>query len=355
MKKPSPDDFIRKINSFTRELGREVRLMEVCGTHTTAIARAGLRSILPSNIELVSGPGCPVCVTAQREIERMLLLTRDPNVIICTFGDMIRVPGIKSSLEEQRSNGADIRVVYSSDDSLQLAEKESGKEIVFLAVGFETTAPGIASTIVEATEKKIPNYSVFVSHKLISPAMEAVLNGGCRIDGFITPGHVSVVLGSNEFQPLSQKYNIPCVATGFEPPDLLEGITMLLECITENRSGSFIQYHRAVKPDGNPRAREMMYTAYETADAEWRGLGIIPKSGLKLKEQYASFDAIPRFSLPEIPPVELPDCLCGEVLKGNIHPDECPLFGSSCTPRTPVGPCMVSSEGACAARYKYGG
>ncbi|RJP25002.1 MAG: hydrogenase formation protein HypD [Candidatus Omnitrophota bacterium] len=355
MKTRSPDEFLQTIHTLAVKIGRRVRLMEVCGTHTTAIARAGLRSTLPESIELVSGPGCPVCVTAQREIERMLLLARRSNVIICTFGDMIRVPGVDSSLEQERSRGADIRVVYSPDDAMHIAEEKTEKEIVFLAVGFETTAPGIAATVLEAVEKKIKNFSLFVSHKLITPAMEAVLHGGASIDGFITPGHVSVVLGSNEFTPLAEKFTIPCVATGFEPSDVLEGIAMLLEAIAEKRCGSFIQYVRAVKPDGNPRAREILFRVYEITDAEWRGLGIIPQSGLRLKKEFSSLDAIERFSLPQIPPVELSDCLCGDVLKGNIHPNECPLFGQACTPRTPVGPCMVSSEGACAARYKYGG
>ncbi len=355
MMRLSPEKILPEINNLTKKISYPIRLMEVCGTHTTAIARAGLRSILPDDLELIAGPGCPVCVTPQRDIERIILLARHPNVVVCTFGDMIRVPGIHSSLENERSEGADVRVVYSPNDALAVAEKENDKQIVFIAVGFETTAPGIAATALEAIERNILNFSLFVSHKLITPAMEAVLLGESNIDGFITPGHVSVILGSNEFASLAEKYNVPCVATGFEPADVLEGIRMLLEAYTQKCYGSFIQYKRAVKPDGNPLAKKIMFTVYETADSEWRGLGIIPKSGLQLKPEYASLDAPKRFSLPDLPPVELPECLCGKVLKGMIHPDQCPLFGNECKPGSPVGPCMVSSEGACAARYKYGG
>ena len=354
MKRPTSEESLRRIKTAAEKIGRSVRLMEVCGTHTQVIARTGLRCILPANVELVSGPGCPVCVTSQCEIERMLLLARRPNVIVCTFGDMFRVPGVESSLERERARGADVRVVYSAHDALHLAMREPGKEIAFPAVGFETTAPGVAAVALEAFEKGIKNFTLFVSHKLIIPAMEAVLSGGSSIHGFLTPGHVSVVIGSNEYIPLVKQYSTSCVATGFEPPDILEGIAMLLEMIAKGQSGSFIQYKRAVKPEGNPVAREIMYKVFEKTDSEWRGLGTIPASGLKLKSEFFSFDAVARFSLPVIEPVELPDCRCGEVLKGLIRPDECPLFGGSCTPGTPVGPCMVSSEGSCAARYKYG-
>ncbi len=354
MKRPAPEESLERIRSSTARVSRHVRLMEVCGTHTTVIARAGLRSLLPPNVELVSGPGCPVCVTPQREIERMIMLARRPEVTISTFGDMVRVPGVESSLERERSAGADVRVVYSPADALELAEKEKEREVVFLAVGFETTAPGVAAVAVEALKKGVKNFSLCVSHKLIPPAMEAVLDGGSSIDGFLTPGHVSVIIGSRAYEALARASCVPCVATGFDPADVLEGVAMLLELVADARAGSFIQYGRAVKPEGNPRAREVMHQAYEVTDAEWRGLGTIPASGLKLKKGFTSLDAVARFSLPEVPPVEIPGCCCGDVLKGLIHPAECPLFGRKCTPRTPVGPCMVSSEGSCAARYKYG-
>ena len=352
MARPAPEESVERIRSAAGKLKRKVRLMEVCGTHTMAVGRAGLRTLLPENVELVSGPGCPVCVTPQREIEQMILLSRTPGVTVCTFGDMVRVPGVDSSLERERAAGADVRVVYSASDALELAEKE--KEIVFIAVGFETTAPGVAAVALEAFEKGVSNFSLLVSHKLIPPAMEALLDGGSSLDGYMTPGHVSVIIGSRAYEPLARRHAVPCVATGFDPEDILEGVAMLLELIIDGRAGSFIQYRRAVRVEGNPRAREVMYRAYRISDAEWRGLGVIPESGLELRPEFDSLDAAKKFSLPELPPVEIPGCRCGEVLKGLIRPAECPLFGSECTPGTPVGPCMVSSEGSCAARYRYG-
>lgn len=354
MKRPAPEESLERIRASAERLGRRVRLMEVCGTHTTVVGRAGLRSLFPSNVELVSGPGCPVCVTPQSDVERMILLARKPNVTVCTFGDMVRVPGVDSSLERERSRGADVRVVYSAADALGLAEREKGRQVAFLAVGFETTAPGVAAVALETLEKGVKNFSLLVSHKLIPPAMGALLDGGSAMDGFLTPGHVSVVIGSEAYEALAREHSVPCVATGFDPADVLEGVAMLVELVAESRAGSFIQYRRAVKVEGNPRARAVMHEVFETVDAEWRGLGTIPSSGLKLKNEIASLDAAERFSLPELAPVELPGCRCGDVLKGLIQPPECPLFGRKCTPRTPVGPCMVSSEGSCAARYRYG-
>ena len=354
MKRPAPEESVERIRASAEGIGRRVRLMEVCGTHTTVVGRAGLRSLLPPNVELLSGPGCPVCVTPQREVERMILLARKPDVTVCTFGDMVRVPGVDSSLERERSEGADVRVVYSAADALETAGKEKGRQVVFLAVGFETTAPGVAAIALEAFEKGVNNFSLLVSHKLIPPAMGAVLDGGSSMDGFLTPGHVSVVIGSEAYDAIAREHSVPCVATGFDPADVLEGVAMLVELAAEGRAGSFIQYRRAVKPEGNRRARAVMHEVFETLDAEWRGLGTIPSSGLGLKSRFSSLDAAARFSLPALPPVELPRCRCGEVLKGLIHPPECPLFGRNCTPRTPVGPCMVSSEGSCAARYRYG-
>jgi len=347
-------EYTDRVCDAVKRIGRPARVMEVCGTHTTAVARAGLRSLLAPDVELVSGPGCPVCVTPQRDVERMILLARDPRVAVCTFGDMIRVPGVESSLEQERAAGADVRIVYSPRDALDLAAREPSREVVFLAVGFETTAPATAAVALDAFERGAPNFSLYVSHKLIPPAMEAVLEGGSRLDGFLTPGHVSVIIGSQAYESLARKYAIPCVATGFEPPDVLEGIAMLVETIAEKNAGSFIQYRRAVKPEGNPRAREIADRAYEICDAEWRGLGVIPRSGLRLRPELRRLDAAERFSLPDLPPIEIPGCLCGQVLKGLIHPPECPQFGGVCTPRNPVGPCMVSTEGSCAARYRYG-
>ncbi len=348
------DEFLARIRDAASCLDRTVRIMEVCGTHTHAIGRGGLRSILPESVELISGPGCPVCVTSQRDIECMLLLARRKGLAICTFGDMVRVPGITSSLERERSLGSDVRVVYSALDALDLARRNPDAEVVFLSVGFETTSPGSASVILAAHEEGLSNFSIYASHKLIVPAMEAVLEGEVNLDGFLTPGHVSVIIGAEAYENLAQRKQFPCVATGFEPVDVLEGIAMLLELMVEGRSGSFVQYTRAIKPGGNRRAWETLMKVFDRSDGDWRGLGVIPGSGLTMKPRFFKFDAAKRYDLPEVEPVEIEGCMCGEVLKGLIYPQDCPLFGNECTPRNPIGPCMVSSEGSCSARYKYG-
>ncbi len=350
----SLESIIENIRELAREIDRSVRLMEVCGTHTHAIGKAGLRSLIPGNVHLISGPGCPVCVTSQRDIERMILLARQPDIIICTFGDMLRVPGVTSSLEQERSRGADIRVVYSVLDALRIARENPGRPVTFLSVGFETTAPGIASAILQAHASKQENFTIYASHKLVVPAMEAVLQDGAKLDGFLTPGHVSVIIGPEAYDNLCRVYGISCVATGFAPMDILSGIYMLLECIVHRRTGSYVQYKRAVRPGGNKKAWEILLSVFEIGDADWRGLGNIPKSGLVLRSAFLSFDAANRFELPELEPVELPGCRCGDVLRGLILPTECPAFRTRCTPRNPLGPCMVSSEGACAAYWSYG-
>ena len=348
------DDLLSRIREASAKLGRRARVMEVCGTHTHVIARAGLKKLVRDQVDLVSGPGCPVCVTPQRDIERMLHLARIPDVTIATFGDMVRVPGIDSSLEKERAAGADVRVVYSPIDALALAQKEPDRQVVFLAVGFETTAPGIAAVALAAHEKKIENFSLFVSHKLIIPAMSAVLDGEVALDGFLTPGHVSVIIGSAVYAPLAAKYCTSCVATGFEPCDVLQGLGILIEMIADGRSESAIQYTRAVTPEGNKRACDIMMQVFEEADAEWRGLGVIPQSGLCLKREFEDINAEKRFDVPDLPEAKIEGCRCGEVLKGLLDPADCGLFGNRCHPGTQVGPCMVSSEGSCAARYKYG-
>ena len=360
------DELLGRMREAAAAVARPVRFMEVCGTHTHAIGRAGLRAVFPDNITLTSGPGCPVCVTSQRDVERMLHLARTvapsnsfvgvskESVTICTFGDMIRVPGLTSSLERERSAGADVRVVYSPLDALDLAYREPEREVVFLGVGFETTAPGVAAVVLRAHALGLKNFSVYVSHKLIVPAMDAVLTGGSRIDGFITPGHVSIVIGAEAYEGLVQKYKMPCVVTGFEPSDVIEGVTMVLEQFVEGRAESEVQYTRAVRPGGNQTAWNTILRAFDVADAEWRGLGMIPNSGLKLKPELRAFDAAVRYELPELESVEPSGCQCGDVLRGMMEPQECALFGKVCAPRNPLGPCMVSSEGPCAARYRYG-
>jgi hydrogenase expression/formation protein HypD len=348
------DDSLARVKAASSRVGRQVRVMEVCGTHTHAIARAGLKNLMGEQVHLVSGPGCPVCVTSQGDIERMLSLARIPGLITTTFGDMIRVPGIESTLQEERAKGADVRIVYSPRDALELARANPSAQVVFLAVGFETTAPAIAATALHAIETNMKNFSLYVSHKLIVPAMRAVLDGEAALDGFLTPGHVSVIIGADAYRPLAEEYGIPCVATGFEPADIMEGLAVLLDLVAGGRNESTIQYTRAVTPEGNARAYDTMMKAFEECDADWRGLGVIPGSGLGLRDEFEALDAVKRFSLPEPPDVEIEGCRCGDVLKGLIEPSECSLFGEACTPSSPVGPCMVSSEGSCAARYRYG-
>ncbi|OPZ15940.1 MAG: Hydrogenase expression/formation protein HypD [candidate division BRC1 bacterium ADurb.BinA364] len=264
------------------------------------------------------------------------------------------MPGRGSSLEQERAAGADVRVVYSPLDALHWAEKEPEREFVFAAVGFETTAPATAAALMRASGQGLRNFSALALHKRIPPAMEAVLDGARRLDGFLAPGHVSVVIGANAYEELALRHNAPCVATGFEPEDIVEGIAMLAGMIAEGRSESLIQYRRAVRPEGNPRALAAMERVFEPCDSQWRGLGILPASGLRLREDWRGWEAAERFDLPAVAAQDPPGCLCGQVLKGLIDPPRCPLFGGACNPRHPVGPCMVSCEGACAARYEYG-
>jgi hydrogenase expression/formation protein HypD len=335
-------------------------LMEVCGTHTMAIARHGLRQFLPKGVRLVSGPGCPVCVTSQKRIDEFLALG-DGHVIKATFGDLVRVPGSTSSLEAERARGADVRVVYSPVDALTIAKQTPGKQVVFFAVGFETTAPGVAASVLEAERERVGNYSVFSAHKVVPPALETLVSSGPEpgsgIGGFILPGHVSTIIGATAYEFLAREHGVPCVVTGFEPTDILQGILMLLRQRLEGRAEVEIQYSRAVNWDGNPRARQVTDRVFQVCDAEWRGLGRIPLSGLALREEFSGFDAERRFPV-EAPVLEEPAgnqvrCLCGLILQGRAVPEDCPLFGRVCTPASPVGPCMVSSEGTCAAWYRY--
>ncbi|MBO8169523.1 MAG: hydrogenase formation protein HypD [Thermoanaerobacteraceae bacterium] len=350
---------VARVEKLARRLpaGKTVHIMEVCGTHTHAIGKSGLRQLLPGNIRLISGPGCPVCVTHDREIAAYLDLAERDNVVIATFGDLLRVPGVRGSLAEARSRGAAVKVVYSPLEALQLAEQYWDREIVFLAVGFETTAPTVGMTVKKAKEKGLGNFSVLSMHKLVPPVLEALLlDDQVRLDGFILPGHVCTITGVVPFQFLPRRFEKGGVITGFEPCDILQAVAMLLAQIIEGRPAVEIQYRPGVRPEGNPLARQVMQEVFVPQEARWRGLGQIAASGLALREQFRAYDAAFRFSLrePAGPVLEKkPGCSCGDILKGIRIPPQCPLFKTACTPANPAGPCMVSSEGTCAAYYRY--
>ena len=327
--------------------------MEVCGTHTVNIFRNGIKKMLPTNINLISGPGCPVCVTPIRYIDEIIALSRESDFIITTFGDMIKVPGSTSTLEKEKANGSDIRVVYSTLDALEVARNNPSKKIVFMGVGFETTSPTIASAILKADEEKINNFFVLSVGKVIPPAMRALLESGeININGFICPGHVSTIIGSRPYNFIAIQYGIPCVVSGFEPLDILQAIFMLAKQIEEGRAEVEIQYKRVVKPEGNKIALEKVSRVFKVVDSEWRGIGKIPLSGLEIREEYEQFNTR-KFEVEIEETREPKGCRCGEVLRGVIIPPECPLFREACTPENPQGACMVSTEGTCAAYYKY--
>jgi len=342
---------LQKIKTISK---KNVRLMEVCGTHTVSIFRSGIRSVLAETISLLSGPGCPVCVTDQAEVDAFIELARIENVIITTFGDLMRVPGTKSSLQKESAAGRDIRVVYSTFDALEIAKKNPDKHIVFLGIGFETTAPTIAASILSAAQTDVKNFSVISAHKLVPPALEALMAAqDVLIDGFILPGHVSVIIGLKAYQPFFDQYQIPCVVAGFEPTDILQAICMLVEMLESNSPNLDNAYQRAVTVDGNAKAQQILDQIFESDDACWRGIGVIAQSGLKIRERYAAHDAEKLFKI-EVPDAKTPKgCACGEVLIGTKLPPECALYKKACTPMDPVGPCMVSTEGTCAAYYKY--
>lgn len=333
---------------------KEVKLMEVCGGHTYAIKRYGINNLLPENIKLVSGPGCPVCVTGISYIDNAVKLAEKRNVIIATYGDLVRVPGTKKSLANARAEGANIKVVYSTLEALELADKNPDKEIVFLGIGFETTTPSSAVAILKAKEKGLKNFSIYSAHKIMPPAMMALIDEGIGIDGYIGPGHVSTVGGAKMYDPVIKKCKVPIVISGFEPIDILQAIYMLIKQIEENDFKVEIQYKRAVTYEGNIKAQEYIKEVFIEKSDYWRGLGLIDKSGLKINESYAEFNAVIKFNLKEEIISEKTACKCGEVLKGLIYPFQCPLFSKVCTPENPIGACMVSSEGACQAYYLYG-
>ncbi|GAA3600978.1 hydrogenase formation protein HypD [Marihabitans asiaticum] len=329
-------------------------LMEVCGGQTHSIIRHGIDQLLPDGIEMIHGPGCPVCVTPLAVIDKALEIARRPEVIFCSFGDMLRVPGSRDDLFTIKSQGGDVRVVYSPLDALRIAQDEPEREVVFFGIGFETTAPANAMAVHQARRLGVGNFSLLVSHVLVPPAIEAIMESpSCRVQGFLAAGHVCSVMGTSEYPPLAQRYQVPIVVTGFEPLDLLEGIRRTVVQLEEGRHEVENAYPRAVPAEGNPAAKAMLEDVFEVTDRTWRGIGEIPRSGWRLSPRYADFDAERRFSVEGIDTAESAICRSGEVLQGLIKPPQCEAFGRECTPRNPLGATMVSSEGACAAYYAY--
>jgi hydrogenase expression/formation protein HypD len=339
-----------RISSLT---SKKVFLMEVCGGHTWAIQKFGIPSLLPDNISLLSGPGCPVCVTSKRYIDQAIAYSRLSDVIITTYGDLIRVPGSSSTLNKEKSRGADIRIVYSILDALQIARKNPSKRIIFLGIGFETTAPVSAAGIINAAEEKLTNFCLFSSHKIMPPAMAALIEEGITIDGYIAPGHVSTITGSHIYDDIPAKYGVGCVISGFEPLDLLQSIYLLIKQIKENNFKVEIQYKRVVKPEGNIKAQKIMNEVFTLRDDWWRGLGTLENSGLKICEKYSEFDAEKILEVNVEKLVEEKGCICGDILKGIKTPAQCGLFARECTTANPIGACMVSNEGACNAYYRF--
>ena len=333
---------------------KPVKFMEVCGTHTVSIAKHGLRDVMPDNITLLSGPGCPVCVTSNTDIDTAIEFARQPGVIVTTFGDMMKVPGSYSSMSREKGDGRDIRIVYSPLDALDIAEKNPESQVVFIGVGFETTAPVIAAAIDQAAHRSIENFSVFSAHKTVPEALRALVNDpDVAVGGFILPGHVSTIIGMEPYRFLAEEYGIPSVVTGFEPVDILQGIYMLAKQVADGRADIEVAYTRVVPPGGNPAAIAKIVEVFEPVDAEWRGIGVIPGTGLAIREQFARYDALKRVPVTPPEPKEVKGCQCGEVLRGVTLPFDCKLFGNACTPEHAVGPCMVSSEGSCSAYYRY--
>lgn len=344
-----------KVVEKIKEIAKDdfFKFMHVCGTHEDTFSRFGLRSLLPKNVEVIAGPGCPVCVTPPEVISAAIELSKRDNVILATYGDMAHVPSPRGSLVQARAKGGNVHIVYSITDSIKLAEKRRDKQIVHFAIGFETTAPSTAATLLNNPPE---NFSVLTYHLLIPPAIDFLLSlGEVKLDGFILPGHVSTIIGSNAYKEISKRWHIPQVVAGFEPLDVLIGIYMLIKQIREGRTEVENEYVRAVRPEGNVKAKEIMYKVFDIVDAKWRGIGVIPRSGFKLKKEFEEFDARKRFEITfeEFKHDLHPGCKCGEILRGLAQPKDCPLFAKACTPLHPIGPCMVSREGTCAIVYKY--
>lgn len=345
---------LERLRDVARRLSRCAQIMEVCGTHTVSIFRHGIRSLIPPNLRLISGPGCPVCVTAQRHIDAAIRLAELPGAIVATYGDMLRVPGALGSLESRRSEGADVRVVGSTLGAIRLAREHPERDVVFVAVGFETTAPATAAAVLEARRLGLRNISFVVSHKLVVPAMAALLEGGdARLDGFVCPGHVSVIIGSEAYRPIVDRFHIPCVVAGFEPASIVEALARLVSQMSDGRAEIENPYEVAVSREGNVVAQRLLERVFEVCDTPWRALGVIPRSGLALRAEFERYDAVKRFGLEVGTDRDHPACRCGEVIQGKVSPDECELFGTVCNPLRPLGPCMVSGEGTCSAWFKY--
>jgi hydrogenase expression/formation protein HypD len=341
--------------SISRHATKEARFMEFCGGHTVAILKNGIRQLLPPMLTLTSGPGCPVCVTDNADLDKAIALSKLPNVILASFGDMLRVPGSSSSLQEARAAGCDVRIVYSPLDALELARANPEKPVIFLAVGFETTAPGVAASVLQADQEGLKNYYILSLHKLCPPVIRVLLDSGeVNLQGLICPGHVSAVIGSNPWQFIARDYGIPCVVAGFEPLDILQCVDMLVKQVEEGKSRVEIAYRRSVTPQGNQTAIRVMEQVFQPAPARWRGIGEVADSGLLLKPEFESFDAELNFEFDPGLTKTHKGCICGDILRGVKTPYQCALFRRVCTPRSPVGPCMVSSEGSCAAYYLYG-
>ena len=348
------EKLIEKLAGIIRKSGdSRLTFMEVCGGHTSAIHRFGIPSLLPENIRLISGPGCPVCVTGKELIDKAIICSRIDDLILTTFGDMIRVPGSASSLEKEKSRGADIRIVFSALEALDIARRNPDRKVVFMAVGFETTAPGTAVTLEMAEKERTGNFFILNAHKVMPPAMRALLNGGVKIDGFICPGHVAAITGSSIFDFIPEEFGLGCVVTGFEPVDIMQAVLMLIKQVKHDVPEVEIEYNRVVSREGNKIALGYIKDCFDPCNAKWRGLGTIPDSGLKLNKKFSTFDA-EKFIPPDF--IETGDdgaCICGDILRGMATPGECPLFASVCTPDNPAGACMVSNEGTCNTWYKY--
>ncbi|HWP43685.1 MAG TPA: hydrogenase formation protein HypD [Blastocatellia bacterium] len=350
-------DLARRLaEQIARMTDRPLKLMEVCGGHTHTIFKYGIEDLLPPNIEMIHGPGCPVCVIPLGRVDDSISIALQPGVIFTTFGDMMRVPGSKTSLFDAKAAGADVRMVYSPLDALKIAKKNPGRHVVFLALGFETTAPSTAMTVLQAAKVGVENFSVFCNHIMIVPALKAMLDSpDLKLDGFIGPGHVSTVIGTRCYEFVAAQYGKPLVVSGFEPLDVLQSVYMIVRQIVEDRAEVENQYSRVVLRDGNTKALEAIFEVFEPRDYfEWRGLGSIARSGMRLRQKYAAYDAELKFAVPGLRIADPKACQCGEILKGVKKPWECKVFGTACTPETPIGSCMVSSEGACAAYYNFG-